>query len=77
MILVTTAGKVGSEAVLLLRQQQVPVRVLMRTPERATALADAGAEIAVGDLDAPPASTPRWRTSRPWCWSARACQRRN
>jgi uncharacterized protein YbjT (DUF2867 family) len=53
MILVTTAGKVGSEAVLLLRQQEVPVRVLVRTPERAKALADAGAEIAVGDLDAP------------------------
>ena len=53
MILVTTAGKVGSEAVLLLRQRQVPVRVLVRTPDKATALAEAGAEIAAGDLDAP------------------------
>ena len=50
MILVTTAGKVGSEAVCLLRQQDVPVRVLVRDPARAKALADAGAEIAAGDL---------------------------
>src|ERR1035438_9093872 len=53
MILITTAGKVGSEAVLRLRQREVPVRVLVRNPEKAKALADAGAEIAVGDLDAP------------------------
>jgi uncharacterized protein YbjT (DUF2867 family) len=53
MILVTTAGKVGSEAVLLLRQREVPVRALVRNPEKAKALADAGAEIAVGDLAAP------------------------
>ena len=53
MILVTTAGKVGSEAALLLRQREVPVRVLVRNPEKAKTLADAGAEIAVGDLDVP------------------------
>ncbi len=57
MILVTTAGKVGSETVRLLRQRDVPVRVLVRVlvrdPEKAKALADAGAEIAMGDLDAP------------------------
>jgi len=53
MILVTTAGKVGSEAVLLLRQREVPVRVLVRNPGKAKALADAGAEIAAADLDAP------------------------
>ena len=53
MILVTTPGKVGSEAALRLRQRGVPVRVLARHPEHATALADAGAEIAVGDLDQP------------------------
>ena len=53
MILVTTAGKVGSEAALLLRQRGVPVRVLVRDPEKAKALADAGAEMAVGDLDVP------------------------
>ena len=51
MILVTTAGKVGTEAALLLGQQDMPVRVLTRHPERATALADAGVQVAVGDLD--------------------------
>ena len=53
MILVSTAGKVGSAAVLLLRQRELPVRALVRTPEKAKALADAGAEIAGGGLDAP------------------------
>jgi len=47
MVLVTTAGEVGTEAALLLSRQDVPVRVLTRHPEKATALADAGAEIAV------------------------------
>ena len=53
MILVTTAGKVGSEVVRLLRQREMPVRVLVRTPKKAEALAEAGAEIAEGDLEAP------------------------
>jgi uncharacterized protein YbjT (DUF2867 family) len=53
MILVTTAGKVGTEAALLLRRRELPVRVLVRDPGKAKTLADAGAEIAVGDLDAP------------------------
>jgi uncharacterized protein YbjT (DUF2867 family) len=53
MILVTTAGKVGTEAALLLKQRELPVRVLVRDPGKAKALADAGAEIAVGDLDVP------------------------
>jgi uncharacterized protein YbjT (DUF2867 family) len=55
VILVTTAGKVGAETVRLLRQQGVPVRVLVRDPAKATAraLAGAGAEIAAGDLDVP------------------------
>ncbi len=53
MILVTTAGKVGAEAVRLLRQREVPVRVLVRDPEKAKVLADAGAELAAGDLDVP------------------------
>jgi len=53
VILVTTAGKVGSEAVRLLREQDVPVRVLVRDPAKVTALADAGAEVAEGDLDVP------------------------
>ena len=34
-------------------QRDVPVRVLVRDPAKATALADAGAEVAVGDLDVP------------------------
>ena len=53
MILVTTAGKVGSEAVRLLRERDVPVRVLVRNPAKVTALAEAGAEVARGDLDVP------------------------
>jgi uncharacterized protein YbjT (DUF2867 family) len=54
MILVTTAGKVGTEAALLLRQRELPVRVLVRDPGKAKTLADAGAEVAVGDLGVPP-----------------------
>ena len=53
--LVTTAGKVGSETVRLLRERDVPVRVLVRDPAKAAALAEAGAEIAKGDLDVPAA----------------------
>jgi uncharacterized protein YbjT (DUF2867 family) len=53
MILVTTAGKVGAEAVRSLTLRAAPVRVLAREPDKAKALADAGAEIAVGDLDVP------------------------
>ena len=52
---VTTAGKVGSETVRLLRGRDVPVRVLVRDPAKAAALAEAGAEIAKGDLDVPAA----------------------
>jgi uncharacterized protein YbjT (DUF2867 family) len=55
MILVTTPGKVGSETARLLRERDVPVRVLVRDPARATAraLAEAGAEITAGDLGVP------------------------
>jgi uncharacterized protein YbjT (DUF2867 family) len=55
VILVTTAGKVGAEAARLLREQDVPVRVLVRDPGKATAkaLAAAGAEVATGDLAVP------------------------
>jgi uncharacterized protein YbjT (DUF2867 family) len=53
MILITTAGKVGSEAARLLAQRAEPVRVLVRDPEKATALAQAGAEVAEGDLEVP------------------------
>jgi len=55
VILVTTAGKVGSETARLLRERDVPVRVLVRDPAKATArsLAEVGAEIAPGDLGVP------------------------
>ncbi len=53
MILITTAGKVGAEAARLLAQREEPVRILVRDPEKATALAQAGADLAVGDLDVP------------------------
>jgi uncharacterized protein YbjT (DUF2867 family) len=51
MILVTTAGKVGTEAVRLLRQRELPVRVFVRDARKAEALDAAGADVAVGDLD--------------------------
>lgn len=54
MILVTTAGKVGSETVRLLRQKELPVRVLVRDSEKVQSLAEIGAEIVVGDLDSSP-----------------------
>ena len=53
MILVTTAGKVGSETASLLRDRDVPVRVLVRDPAKAAALAEAGVELASGDLGVP------------------------
>ncbi len=54
MILVTTAGKVGSETVRLLRKKELPVRVLVRDPEKVKSLAEIGAEIVVGNLDSLP-----------------------
>jgi uncharacterized protein YbjT (DUF2867 family) len=55
VILVTTAGKVGAEAARLLREQDTPVRVLVRDPGTAAAqaLAATGAQIAAGDLAVP------------------------
>jgi len=53
MILVTTAGKVGTEAARSLIRRKAPVRVLVRDPGKARALAAAGAQVAVGDLDVP------------------------
>ncbi|MBV9819437.1 MAG: NmrA family NAD(P)-binding protein [Solirubrobacterales bacterium] len=51
MILIATAGKVGSEAARLLAQQDAPVRVLVRDPDKATVLAQLGVDVAEGDLD--------------------------
>jgi uncharacterized protein YbjT (DUF2867 family) len=54
MILVTGAtGKVGSAAVRLLRQREIPVRALVRDEGKAKALADVGAELVVGDFERP------------------------
>ena len=53
MILVTTAGKVGSEASRLLGQQGVPVRVIVRNAEKAAALATEGVDVFNGDLELP------------------------
>jgi uncharacterized protein YbjT (DUF2867 family) len=53
MILVTTAGKVGAEAARLLAQRGEPVRILVRDPDKAVALAQAGAAVAEGDLEVP------------------------
>lgn len=53
MILVTTAGKVGTAAVQALRAQDEPVRVVVRAAGRGAALAALGAEVVVVDLDDP------------------------
>jgi len=54
MILVTGAtGKVGSEAVRLLRQQGQPVRAMVRDPRKAAPLAAAGAAVTQADFDDP------------------------
>ena len=57
MIFVTTAGKVGSAAARLIAWRDVPVRVLVRHPEKVAEkvapLAQSGVEIFRGDLDSP------------------------
>src|ERR1700720_1196542 len=53
MILVTTAGKIGAEASRLLAQRGAPVRVLVRNPEKVSALAQAGVDVCEGDLEVP------------------------
>ena len=69
MIFVTTAGKVGSAAARLIAQRDVPVRVLVRHPEKvaekAAALAQAGVEIFPGDLDSPESIDQAMRDQRP------------
>ena len=51
MILVTTPGKVGSAAALLLAQRGEPVRLMARNPDKAAALREAGVEVVHGDLE--------------------------
>ena len=53
MILITTAGKVGSEAARVLAGNNEPVRVLVREPDDAIALSRLGVDITKGDLDDP------------------------
>jgi uncharacterized protein YbjT (DUF2867 family) len=53
MILVTTAGKVGSVAARLLAEREEPVRLMVRDPRKAAALAQAGVEVVNGDLEIP------------------------
>lgn len=51
MILVTGAtGKTGGQVAKELTAHSIPVRVLVRSAEKASALKDLGAEIAVGDM---------------------------
>src|ERR1700679_853231 len=51
MILVTTAGKVGTETATLLATQGRDVRVLVRDSDRHADLSTAGVELVTGDLD--------------------------
>jgi uncharacterized protein YbjT (DUF2867 family) len=51
MILVTTAGKVGSEASRLLAERGLPVRVIVRSADKAAALATEGVDVFKGDLE--------------------------
>ena len=54
MILVTGAtGKVGSEAVRLLRRRGQPVRAMVRDPEKAAPLVAVGAAVIQADFDDP------------------------
>ena len=53
LILVTTAGKIGAEASRLLAGRGAQVRVLVRHPEKVTALAQAGVDVCKGDLEVP------------------------
>jgi uncharacterized protein YbjT (DUF2867 family) len=51
MILVTTAGKVGSQASRLLAARGVAVRVIARNAEKAAVLASEGVDVFEGDLE--------------------------
>ena len=51
MILITTSGKVGAESARLLARREAPVRILVRSQDKAAALATEGIEVFKGDLD--------------------------
>jgi uncharacterized protein YbjT (DUF2867 family) len=53
MILVTTAGKVGTETSRRLAKHGVPVRVIVRDADKAAALATSGVDVFKGDLEDP------------------------
>ena len=53
MILITTAGKVGSEAARQLSERGEQVRLVVHSPEKSAVWAGTGVEAVVGDLDDP------------------------
>jgi uncharacterized protein YbjT (DUF2867 family) len=55
MILITTAGKVGSETARLLAERDEPVRLVVHTPEKAAAASRSGVDVVVADLEDPEA----------------------
>jgi len=55
MILITTAGKVGSEAARLLAERGEPVRLVVHTSEKAAAASRPGVDVVVADLEDPEA----------------------
>jgi uncharacterized protein YbjT (DUF2867 family) len=67
MILVTTAGKVGTEASRLLGKQGVPVRVIVRNADKAAALATDGFDVFKGDLEIRASIDAAMEASRAWC----------
>ena len=77
MILVTTAGKVGSAAARLIAQRDVLVRVLVRHPEKAGDLAHAGVESSRAIWAPRGASTRRCGASRGWSSSPRRSSHRS
>ena len=67
MILVTTAGKVGTEASRLPGKQGVPVRVIVRNADKAAALATEGVDLFKGDLEIRASIDAAMEASRAWC----------
>lgn len=51
MILITTAGKVGTAAAHALAEDGTPVRIVVRDPGKVESLARAGVEVVQGDLE--------------------------